>query len=73
MKHLPDHDIVQACKGQIIPLMVYIYAEAGLEVPLDFNHITEGPRLVAELRAQGYATKIKDPGMVGARVNGRHG
>lgn len=46
--------------GALVPLMCHLYQEAGLKLPEKFNPDTEGPRLVAALRAQGFATQFKE-------------
>ena len=51
-------EYAEACKGEFIPFIVYIYAQAGLECPKDWNHGTEGPRIVAALRTQGFSAQF---------------
>lgn len=44
---------------QFRPLILYLYGEALLVLPSNFDPAVEGPRLVAALRAQGMSTRFK--------------
>jgi hypothetical protein len=47
---------------QFRPLVLLLYSEAGLVIPLDFDPAVEGPRLIATFREQGMKTKFKTVG-----------
>ena len=51
-----DREIALAFETAIKPFILYLYSEAELDIPEGFVPATEGPRLVAALREQGYAT-----------------
>ena len=53
-----DELILKFFRSQLHPLLAYLYLEARVEVPEEFDHKVEGPRLIAALRAQGFATKF---------------
>ena len=53
-----DIDVIRFFRFHLHPMLVHLYMEAQLEVPLDFDHKIEGPRLVAALRTQGFTLKF---------------
>lgn len=55
---MTDEKALQFFRFQAHPLLVHLYMEAQLEVPDEFDNKIEGPRLVAALRAQGFATQF---------------
>lgn len=54
MIHHTDAEVVRFFHHHIHPLLIHLYVEARIEVPDEFNYRTEGPRLVAALREQGF-------------------
>jgi hypothetical protein len=54
-----DKEVLRFFRFHLHPMLVHIYLEAKLEVPIEFDHKIEGPRLVAALREQGFATQFK--------------
>jgi len=54
-----DEKILKFFHQQLHPLLAHLYLEARIEVPQEFNHKVEGPRLVAALREQGFSTQFK--------------
>jgi hypothetical protein len=53
-----DTDILRFFRFHLHPMLVHLYMEARLEVPVKFDYKIEGPRLVAALREQGFSTKF---------------
>jgi hypothetical protein len=54
-----DSDVLRFFRFQLHPMLVQLYMEAQLEIPLkSFDYKIEGPRLVAAFRAQGFSTKF---------------
>ncbi len=51
------HEII--VRQTIIPFIVHLYDEAKIEMPVVFDPDIEGPRLVASLRAQGFASQFE--------------
>jgi hypothetical protein len=54
-----DKEVLRFFRFHLHSMLVHLYLEAKLEVPLEFDHKIEGPRLVAALREQGFATQFK--------------
>ena len=59
MNAVSDKEVLQFFRFHLHPMLVHLYTEARLEVPVEFDHKIEGPRLVAALREQGFATQFK--------------
>lgn len=53
-----DSEILKFFHFHCHPLLLHLYIEAQLEVPEQFDYKIEGPRLVAALRAQGFAAQF---------------
>ena len=53
-----DAEFVRVAKDQLIPLVVFLYDQAELEVPWTWDAAVEGPRLVAALQAQGFTARF---------------
>jgi hypothetical protein len=54
-----DEEIVRFFKTQLQPLLMHLYQEAQLEVPVSFHASVEGPRIVSALRTQGFTAQFK--------------
>ena len=54
-----DIDVLRFFRFHLHPMLVHLYLEANLEVPMEFDYKIEGPRLVAALREQGFAAQFK--------------
>ena len=59
MNAVSDKEVLRFFRFHLHPMLVHLYMEAKLEVPLEFDHKIEGPRLVTALREQGFATRFK--------------
>ena len=51
---ISDTEVLRFFRFHLHPMLVQMYMEAKLEVPEFFDHKTEGPRLIAAFRAQGF-------------------
>ena len=56
---MKDIDALAFFHFQAHPLLLHLYLEAEIDLPLRFDHKVEGPRLVAALRAQGFAAQFQ--------------
>ena len=59
MNPVSDKEVLRFFRFHLHPMLIHLYMEAKLEVPLEFVYKIEGPRLVAALREQGFATQFK--------------
>ena len=53
-----DAEYAEVCKTQLVPLVLFLYAQADLEIPMYWEHDVEGPRLVTALQAQGFTARF---------------
>ena len=58
MNPTSDKEVIRFFRFHLHPMLVHLYMEAQLEVPMDFDYKIEGPRIVVALRAQGFKTKF---------------
>ena len=56
---ISEHDIALSFEFIFKPLLLKLYEEAELDIPVEFNYEIECERLVASFREQGYSTKFK--------------
>ena len=56
---MTDEQVLKFFHYHMHPLLMHLYLEARIEVPTQFDHKTEGPRIVAALREQGFITQFK--------------